>query len=171
MLLKLKSPLSRFVIKSIVFFLVWYIIYELWLLPDGSIDEFISLNVIGISKGVLELFTFEIFSYSRVIGIFGNPGVEIVDGCNGIAPMGLFIGFIVAYPGEIWKKASFTILGILLIYISNIIRIIALVITQETNPGVFNFFHDYTTTAIFYFIIFGLWMIWVNYSDNLFVNE
>ncbi|MFY0683197.1 MAG: archaeosortase/exosortase family protein [Balneola sp.] len=162
----MKSPLVIFIIKSLGFFIIWYIIYELWLLPDGSLDEFISLNVIGISKGLLESMSFEIFSYSRVIGIFGNPGVEIVDGCNGIAAMGLFFGFMIAYPGEIKKKLSFSILGIGLIYISNIIRIIALVYTQDAKPEIFNFFHDYTTTAIFYFIIFGLWMIWVNYSSK-----
>jgi exosortase/archaeosortase family protein len=167
----IKSPLTQFVIKAIGFFLVWYVIYELWLLPNGALDKFISLNVIGISKGILDWLSFDIFTYSRVIGILGNPGVEIVDGCNGIAAMGLFFGFIIAYPGEIYKKISFTILGVCLIYISNIIRIIALVITQETNPEIFDFFHDYTTTAIFYFIIFGLWMLWVNYSDSTFTNE
>lgn len=162
----MKSPLVIFIIKSVGFFIIWYIIYELWLLPDGRLDEFISLNVIGISKGFLEWVNFEIFSYSRVIGIFGNPGVEIVDGCNGIAAMGLFFGFMIAYPGEVKKNISFSMLGIGLIYISNIIRIVALVFTQETNPEIFDFFHDYTTTAIFYFIIFGLWMIWVNYSSK-----
>jgi exosortase family protein XrtF len=167
----MRSPLTIFILKSIGFFLLWYIIYELWLLPNGRVDEFIALNVIGISKGILELFSFEIFSYNRVIGIFGNAGVEIVDGCNGIAAMGLFFGFIIAYPGDIKKKISFSILGICLIYISNIVRIVALVITQETNPQIFDFFHDYTTTAIFYFIIFGLWMVWVNYSEGSFRNE
>lgn len=167
----MKSPLAKFIYKSVGFFLIWYVIYELWLLPDGRMDEFISLNVIGIGKGILEWLGFEIFSYGRVVGIYGNSGVEIVDGCNGIAAMGLFFGFIIAYPGEIYKKISFSVLGVCLIYLSNIVRIIALVITQETNPEIFNFFHDYTTTAIFYFIIFGLWMVWVNYSNSTFSNE
>ncbi len=161
-----KSPLTKFILKALGFFLVWYLIYDVWLLPDGRLDQWISLNVIGISKGFIDLFGYETFTYSRVIGIFGNPGVEIVDGCNGIAPMGLFFGFIIAYPGDWKKKSSFSVFGICLIYLSNVIRIIALVITQENNPEIFDFFHDYTTTAIFYFIIFGLWMLWVNYADR-----
>lgn len=165
------APITRFVIKALGFFIVWYMIYELWLLPDGRLDEWISLNVIGISKGFLGWLDFEVFTYSRVIGIFGNAGVEIVDGCNGIAAMGLFFGFMIAYPGEIRKKFAYSILGIGLIYLSNIVRITVLVYTQESNPEIFDFFHDYATTAIFYFIIFGLWMIWVNYSGTKFAYE
>ena len=58
----MKSPLTKFILKAVGFFLIWYVIYELWLLPEGSLDEFISLNVISVSKGVLEWFGFEIFS-------------------------------------------------------------------------------------------------------------
>lgn len=164
----MKSPITLFVLKAISFFLVWYIIYELWLLPDGRLDEWISLNVIGISKGIIVFFGYELFSYNRILGIIGNPGVEIVDGCNGIAAMGLFLGFILSYPGDTKIKLSFSLLGVLLVYLSNIIRITVLVITQHVEPDIFDFFHNYTTTAIFYFIIFGLWMIWVNYSENSF---
>lgn len=162
---KIESPLTKFVLKAVAFFIAWYVVYELWLLPNGAMDEWIALNVTEIGKGILQWWEFDIFSYNRVIGIYGNAGVEIVDGCNGIAPMGLFLGFMIAYPGEKLKKISFVILGILAIYLSNIIRIVVLVITQDSYPELFGFFHDYTTTAIFYFIIFGLWMIWVNYSD------
>ena len=164
------SPLTLFILKAVGFFIIWYIIYELWLLPDGRLDEWLSLNVIGISKGILQSFDYDIISYNRVVGIFGTPGVEIVDGCNGIAPMGLFLGFMVAFPGDAIKKLSYVILGVLAIYVSNIVRITVLVITQEEWPQVFDFFHDYTTTAIFYFIIFGLWMIWVNFNEQAFKN-
>lgn len=165
------SPLTKFIVKALSFFIIWYVIYELWLLPDGSLDEWISLNVISNSSGIVQWFGFDVFTYNRVVGIFGNAGIEVVDGCNGIAAMGLFFGFIVAYPGDIKKKISFLLFGIGLIYLSNVIRITVLVLIQESYPEIFDFFHDYTTTAIFYFIIFGLWLIWVNYSNAEFTYE
>ncbi len=167
----MKSPLSIFILKAISFFVVWYIIYEMWLLPDGSMDEWLSLNIIGNSAGILKSFGYEIFTYNRVIGIYGMPGVEVVDGCNGIAAIGLFIGFIIAYPGD-WKtRVSFSFIGLCLIYLINILRIVVLVITEVESPAFFNFAHDYATTAIFYFAIFGLWMIWVNSNEMKFSND
>jgi len=79
--------------------------------------------------------------------------------------MGLFFGFIIAYPGKFTDKISFTVLGILVIYLVNVARIMVLVITQARWPAFFEFSHDYSTTAIFYLVIFVMWMVWVNYSD------
>ncbi len=166
----MKSPLAKFVLKALGFFLVWYIIYDLWLLPAGQLDEFLSLNIIGNSAGILNLFDYNIFLFNRIIGIEGTAGIEVIDGCNGIAAIGLFIGFMVAYPGEWGKKLSYIVLGIATIYIVNILRILVLVITQESNPALFNIMHDYTTTGVFYFVIFGLWMIWAN-SNELITNN
>lgn len=161
----MKSPLFLFIIKALGFFIIWYMIYELWLLPDGRLDEWISLNIIGVSKGLLELISYEVISYNRVVSIYGANGIEVIDGCNGIAAMGLFIGFIVSYPGLWRQKLSFIVLGLALIYIVNILRITVLVITQVEWESFFNIAHDYATTSIFYFLIFFLWMLWVNTND------
>ena len=159
------SPLTKFIIKALCFFIVWYVIYEIWLLPEGSLDEWISLNIISNSVGIVQWLGYEVFTYNRVIGIYGNAGIEVVDGCNGIAAMGLFLGFILAYPGSWKKRISFSVLGIGVIYFVNIIRISVLTLTQAEWPTFFDFTHDYSTTTIFYITIFLMWMIWVNYNS------
>tara|TARA_R110002124_G_scaffold197895_2_gene364937 strand:- start:1831 stop:2349 length:519 start_codon:yes stop_codon:yes gene_type:complete len=160
----MKSPLTQFIVKALCFFIVWYVIYELWLLPDGSLDEWISLNIISNSAGIVDWLGYEVFTYNRVIGIYGNAGIEVVDGCNGIAAMGLFLGFILAYPGSWKKRLSFSVVGIGVIYFVNIIRISVLTVTQAQWPAFFDFTHDYSTTTIFYITIFLMWMIWVNFN-------
>lgn len=160
-----KSPLTKFILKALGFFVVWYVVYELWLLPDGSLDEWISINIIGNSAGILEWLGYDIFNYNRVIGIYGHPGIEVVDGCNGIAAIGLFLGFIIAYPGSSARRLSFSLIGIGVIYIINILRISILTITQADWPAFFDFTHDYSTTTIFYITIFLMWMVWVNFNS------
>lgn len=167
----LKSPVVAFVLKALAIFVIWYMLYELWLLPDGSLDEWLSLNIIGVSAGILELFGADVFTVNRIIGIGEFPGIEIVDGCNGIASMGLFIGFILSYPGDFKNRISFCVAGIGIIYLINIIRVITLVLTQAYWPQFFDFTHDYSTTAIFYIVIFLLWMIWVNFADTNFTPK
>ena len=164
------SSILKFIAKALAIFVGWYLIYELWLLPDGGLDRWLSLNIIGNSAGILELFGYDVFTVNRIIGIGEYPGIEIVDGCNGIAAMGLFLGFIYAYPGDWKNRLSFSILGICVIYLINILRVITLVVTQVYWPEVFDFTHDYSTTTIFYLVIFLLWMLWVNFNDLNFSN-
>lgn len=161
----MNSPVIKFIAKALVIFILWYLLYELWLLPDGSLDRWLSLNIIGTSAGIIEFFGYDVFTVNRIIGIGEYPGIEIVNGCNGIAAMGLFLGFILAYPGDWKNKASFCLAGIGIIYLVNILRVITLTITQVKWPGFFDFTHDYSTTAIFYIVIFVLWMVWVNFAD------
>lgn len=161
----MNSPIVRFIAKALGFFVIWYFLYELWLLPDGKLDEWVSLNIIGISSGILDLFGYDVYTVNRIIGIGEAGGIKIVDGCNGIAAMGLFLGFILAYPGDWKNRISFSVVGIGVIYLVNIFRIITLVVTQQNWPAFFDVTHDYSTTAIFYIVIFLLWMVWVNFSE------
>lgn len=162
----LKSDITRFILKVVGIYIVWYIIYELWLLPNGTIDRPLSYNIASVSAGILSFFGENVFLSGRILGITGSAGVEIVDGCNGIAAIGLFLGFIFAYPGRWMPRIYFAIFGIGVIYIVNVVRIVTLCYVQEYMPGSFDFMHDYSTTAIFYIVIFALWMIWANYGDD-----
>jgi exosortase/archaeosortase family protein len=60
----------------------------------------------------------------------------------------------------------FSLLGIAIIYLVNIIRIATLMLMQEWAPQFFDFTHDYSTTTIFYLVIFFLWMLWVRIADG-----
>lgn len=168
-----EKPIARFLVKALGFFVTWYIIYEMWILPDGRVDEWISLNIVGISAGVIDWLGYDIYVVNRIVGIMGYSGVEVIDGCNGISAIGLFLGFIIAYPGDWRARLSFSLMGIAIIYLVNLCRIIFLVITKVEWPGLFEITHDYSTTTIFYLVIFILWVIWVNldFSTKKISNE
>ncbi len=167
----LKSPVTQFILKALGIFIVWYVVYELWLLPDGRLDEWLSLNIVSISTGVLQSIGYETWSIHRTLGIGENRGIELVDGCTGISAIGLFLGFILAYPGDWKNRISFSLLGIGVIYIVNIVRIVVLAITQEEWVEFFDVTHDYSTTTIFYIVIFVMWMAWVKFSDGDFKSS
>ena len=164
----MNSPVIKFILKAVLIFIGWYLLYEMWLLPAGDLDEWLSLNIIGASAGILDFIGYDVYTVNRIIGIGEYPGIKIVDGCNGIAAMGLFFGFILAYPGSWKNRLSFSVVGIGIIYLINILRVVTLTITQVEWPQFFDFTHDYSTTAIFYIVIFILWMVWVNFADATF---
>ena len=166
-----QSEIAGFLLKVFAVYVIWYMVYELWIMPNGYIDEPLSRNIVSVSAGILSFFGESVFLYDRVVGITGLRGIEIVDGCNGIAAIGLFLGFIIAYPGKWLPRIYFSIFGILVIYIVNVVRIVTLTYIQAYWPQVFDFAHDYSTTAIFYIIIFILWMIWANYGESMSGNK
>lgn len=161
------SDIGKFIIKVVCIYFVWYLIYELWILPNGYIDEPLSKNIASVSAGILSFFGEDVFYYDRVVGIVGTAGGEIVNGCNGISAIGLFVGFILAYPGAWPPRIFFSFFGVAIIYLVNVTRIVFLSYTQYYWPQLFDFTHDYSTTAIFYFVIFILWMIWANYGEPM----
>jgi exosortase family protein XrtF len=161
----LKSEIGNFILKVVGIYLCWYFLYELWLLPEGSLDEWLTRNIIAVSGSILNIFEFDVFANGRFIRVGESVGILLVNGCSGIAAMGLFVGFVIAYPGEWLPRILFIITGIGIIYLVNIIRIVVLALTQEFWPALFDFTHDYSTTAIFYLVIFALWMVWANLSN------
>jgi exosortase/archaeosortase family protein len=159
------SPIRTFALKALGIFVLWYVLYELWLLPDGRIDYWVALIVIDGAAFLTELMGLEVWMQGRVVTIAGNNGIEMVDGCTGISAIGLFLGFIWAYPGQNHSRLYFSLLGIAIIYLVNVIRIAILMLMQKWAPQFFDFTHDYSTTTIFYLVIFFLWMLWVRIAD------
>ncbi len=162
----IKSDVGKFLLKAVGIYICWYLLYELWLLPEGSLDEWLTTNIVSVSAGILQSMDYDIFAYNRLIGIGESAGIYLADGCSGIAAIGLFIGFVIAYPGAWIPRFAFILAGIGIIYLVNIVRTVTLVIVQVRWPEMFGVTHDYSTTAIFYLVIFGLWIIWANMSDR-----
>ncbi|MGM0547081.1 MAG: exosortase X [Bacteroidota bacterium] len=162
----LKSDVSKFLLKVVGIYLLWYLVYELWLLPYGRLDEWLTTNIVAVSAGILDLAGYDFYAIGRLIGIEDSAGIYLVNGCSGISEIGLFIGLVIAYPGAWVPRIAFIFIGIGIIYLVNIIRIVVLAITQMQAPELFTVSNDYSTMAIFYIVIFMLWVIWANFGDN-----
>lgn len=159
----LKQPVYRFLLYLLLFYSGWYILYNLWLHPDGTLDLYVIDLTINISKSILEALGYLVFTGTeRVIGVDGTGGLWIGDNCNGISLFALFSGFIIAYPGNWKKKLLYIPLGIILIELLNILRIVGLAILDTYSRTWTEFNHTYTFTILIYAFIFFLWMLWAN---------
>ena len=143
----------------------WYLVYNLWLLPEGSLDAAVARSVASITGALLGGVGFEAVADGRSVLAKGVRGVFIADGCNGLATMGLFVGFVVAYPGRWLRRALFLPLGALAIYLANVGRIFSMVLFQKHWPAGFDIMHTYGMTSLFYAVVFGLWVLWAHYGS------
>jgi exosortase family protein XrtF len=88
--------------------------------------------------------------------------VRIVEGCNGISLIILFISFVVAFSGNLKNTLLFIFGGSLLIYIINVLRIAVLSILIYRFPSQLHLLHGVLFPLIIYSVVFILWVVWVN---------
>ena len=161
------SPLTRFLMVAGVIYVLWYLVYDYYLLPDGRLDEFLSLSGVNLAGGLLNLFGWEIYSDTRILAVTGTSGVEIQNGCNGLELIGLYMGFIIAYPGgPIQKRVAFLAGGIILLFFANVFRIMIFALSIYYVPTFWEQVHIYSSYFIFYPIVLTLWYLWTSISDQ-----
>ena len=159
--------ISLFIIKAIALYLLWYILYDNWLVKDGLLDKFLIDHLVSSTKLVLNFIGYETFTYSDAVGVDGTHGVLIGVPCNGLDLFALFAGFVMIFPGKIKYKLFYIPLGILFIHAINILRLVALALVVVYYPDNLQFNHKYTFTIIVYLVVFMMWVIWVKkYSQK-----
>ncbi|MGB0892685.1 MAG: exosortase family protein XrtF, partial [Flavobacteriaceae bacterium] len=91
---------------------------------------------------------------------------RVIEGCNSMSIIILFIAFIVAFAGTLKATVLFALFGSLLIYGINILRIAFLTVMLHKYPNQQEFLHNLVFPAIIYGTTFLLWVIWVNRFSN-----
>lgn len=171
------KPLTRFFIKAAFIYLIWHILWFQWILPDGTVNHYLTYNTAWISQLTLNAFSSHEFSLSPFSEentyLFKDkiPVVLIEHGCNGLILMVLFAAFVIAFPGPWRQKIWYVPAGIIAIYLINSLRVIGLAVNQMVNQSSFEFNHKFTFTILVYGAIFYFWMIWVNRFSGINVKK
>ncbi|WP_412850273.1 exosortase family protein XrtF [Chryseobacterium sp. PMSZPI] len=87
---------------------------------------------------------------------------RMVEGCNAISVMILFVSFVFAfYKGA--KTFVFVGIGLVLLYIMNLLRIVGLNIVMADHKEYGKVFHDFIFPAIIYGSVVVLWLVWIKF--------
>lgn len=167
-LLKENRRLIRFLLICLLAYLLWVILYNHWIGPDQRVDFWLSGIEAKEVVVILKLFGYplSIFienSYKYIFYLDGQRLVGLASSCNGLVLFPLFSCFIFATQGLLKRKIIFVVIGCLLIYHVNILRIIGLVLVKVYSPASLDFNHKYTFTVLVYSFIFYLWYLWINF--------
>lgn len=173
-----KDPLFGFLIKGLGLYILWYVVYEVWLHPQGTVDLWVIKSLEQWSYFILDGLGFVTLEAShveniRTIGIDGTHGLWIGDPCNGLTLFALFGGFVLAYPGPWRHKLWFIPAGLLAIHVINVLRIVSLsiIIFYFPDPAVLDFNHTYTFTILIYSFVFFLWYVWASKFSGIKASE
>ena len=92
---------------------------------------------------------------------------RIIEGCNGVSVIILFLSFIIAFAGKFKTTLFYIISGSVLIYAINLLRIVLLTIGIYHYPEYEDVLHTVIFPGIIYGLVFLLWIFWVNRFSKL----
>ena len=159
----------RFGINGVFLFILWFIFYKFFRnlrLTDyfyEGITYYITHISLIFSKLVLNIFGYEVEIWGKTIKIINTYGVHLDRGCLGRNNIGIFTGFIIAYPGLIRTKLWYIPFGIFVFFLINSARIIALAITVSCCPQNLDFNHHVVFQYGTLGFMFLLWFIWIKF--------
>jgi exosortase family protein XrtF len=87
---------------------------------------------------------------------------RIIEGCNALSVMILFVSFVVAFTGKFRSSLLYILFGLFLIHILNISRIALLSMALYHFPEQEHLLHAVIFPLVIYGVVFLLWVIWVN---------
>jgi exosortase family protein XrtF len=91
---------------------------------------------------------------------------RIIEGCNALSVIILFIAFVIAFTGKLKNTIVFLLLGSIIIHVLNIGRIALLCIALYHFPHMEHILHGVIFPLVIYGIVFLLWVFWVNKYSN-----
>lgn len=87
---------------------------------------------------------------------------RILEGCNALSVIILFVSFMVAFAGRLKPTVLYILAGSVIIYAINILRLVFIMIVLCHYPQYQELLHGVIFPLIIYGTMFLLWMFWVN---------
>lgn len=161
------KPAILFLVRLCVTYFVLSVLYGFWLdnyktTPDPATYS-VANQVVFILRFFYDNVRTEVLEGANSVRIWINeqPGIEVYEGCNGVAIFYLFFSFLVGYWGGVKRLAIFTIAGIIIIHLGNLLRLVLLAWLALNNSEAFHFTHKYLFTISIYAVVFILWYFWI----------
>lgn len=164
------KPFLLFLLRFLATYLVLVFLYKMYLnqfqngivTVDGFTQEvaresagFLSFLDPQSSVGLENKLNYVNFFYKGIIQ------VRVIEGCNALSIIILFISFIVAFTGKLKYTILYVLSGSLVVHLLNIARISLLIMLLHHFPQYQTFWHDILFPLIIYGTVFVLWIVWI----------
>ncbi|MCK0132028.1 exosortase family protein XrtF [Flavobacteriaceae bacterium F08102] len=170
--MKKRKTIIKFLLKFFITYFLLLSIYSIYLQKTQDRTVFscapITKMVANHTAKLAQLFGYE----SRTVQHEGELSMKfyvddlyaarIVEGCNAVSVIILFLTFIIAFSGSLKATIVFGTAGVLIIYVVNLFRILLLSFLMHNFPEYTYFLHNLFFPAVIYGTTFILWIIWVN---------
>jgi exosortase/archaeosortase family protein len=177
MLEKFKTYISKNrlwpMVDVVLFVVITYGFHELWWANSGwiystsaftSIANWLAETIYGASAWLDgHVFGMDIEMYSPNVIHFNanNTAINVNESCSGFKQMWQVLVLFLLFPGPWKQKLWYVPMGMVSIFLVNILRIVALSFAMIYWPQNWDFIHLWVLRPVYYLVIFILWVIWV----------
>lgn len=125
--------------------------------------QWVKSGLIVPATWVIKLFGFYTVHNNMDIMVIGGPYLRVNYSCVGLGVMSFFTAFVIAFPAKLKAKIKLFIIGTIMIYVLNVLRIAGLGVllgffhSQRDN---FTYHHE-VFNVIVYLAIFALIYFWM----------
>ncbi len=169
------KPIKLFLLRVVILFIVWKLLYHLILLPTQIPDAWLThLSAKGASILTGWIYPANYITIIPVdnvaerLFVDGKRTIGIAHNCNALELYVLYIGYILCRPAPLRKRLLYIAMGVALIYLLNILRIAGLGWLYLEHPHQVEFAHKYAFKAVVYIAIY---LLWNEYSKQKQPNE
>ncbi|MGL5112915.1 MAG: exosortase family protein XrtF [Flavobacterium sp.] len=162
------KPFLQFIGVFLASFVGFTFLYQ-WYLSDfdhGQIDGVTRLVSAHTERvlGWLDANSAVVYHQNAKISILMHQKevARIIEGCNAVSVIILFVSFVIAFAGKFKTTLVFLLGGSVLIYVLNVLRIAVLSVLLFYFPESEHFLHGVVFPLFIYGVVFILWIVWVN---------
>lgn len=160
------ANITKLLIRAVILFSAWGILYYLFLEPIGIPDNQLTAFVVWGTVKTLALFFNEVVAHGSSIFIHGIQSVNIANSCNGLELIALYIGFILIVPSTFKRMLSFILVGSITITFLNIVRCALLAWMYLHDMNLADIAHHYIFKLTIYAVVFYGWMLYSKSIKN-----
>lgn len=161
------KPVLKILLRFIIIYLVLVFFYQLYLNRTAGIalDPFSSwtaeqVKFLQNAAGYPTQLYHDGKNETTWFYVVDKYVTRMVEGCNAISVMILFIAFILAFYRGL-KTLVFAAAGVVFLHVMNVLRIAGLNIVMFEHEQYGKMFHDYIFPAIIYGSVVLLWLVWI----------
>lgn len=165
------APVIRFIFTFLGSYLLLALLYNLYLQNFNSAHyypDYLTHLVAVQSEAVVDGLGYDSHIRSghpeATMHLFveGNFVARIIEGCNAASIIILFISFMLAFFGKAKTTLLYMLAGIVIIYVTNILRIALMAIGIYEYPHHAHFLHTIAFPLVIYGAVFLLWVLWIS---------
>ena len=129
--------------------------------------EYMAAHIAHIVYWWVDLLRDTIHHYpNNILRFDSGSSVRIVWSCTALKQSFIWVVIMLVARGSWRKKLWFIPLGLLAVYVFNIMRIALICLIIEHHPELFEMMHTYIFKYLFYLMLFGLWVWWSTRLSN-----
>lgn len=164
------SAVIRFIGLFIGSYLILSFLYSQYLKISAGgnyFPDFFTHLVARQSAAILDVFGYDpvLVESARgggmLLNIKNSYTVNVVEGCNSVSVIILFMAFVISFYQSFKKTFLFLLAGVALIYCVNVLRIAILVVALYKYPEYQEFLHGVLFPAVIYGMVLILWILWI----------